>query len=60
MEPYPPNKLSSSNIKKVLPYIFLDTKDNIHSLWLEDSNNNYILNIVDLVLQVKTNLHGIK
>ncbi|MCF6464135.1 hypothetical protein [Clostridium sp. Cult1] len=38
-----PNKLSSSNIKKVLPYIFLDTKDNIHSLWLEDSNNNYIL-----------------
>lgn len=38
-----PQKLSSSNINKIFPYIFIDTKDNIHSLWLEDLDKNRIL-----------------
>ncbi|CCQ97598.1 hypothetical protein CULT_670022 [[Clostridium] ultunense Esp] len=38
-----PQKISTSNINKIFPYIFVDTKNNIHSLWLEDLDRNRIL-----------------
>ncbi|HSH37063.1 hypothetical protein [Schnuerera sp.] len=38
-----PSKLTTSKINKVSPYIFVDTKNHIHSLWLESLDNNHIL-----------------
>lgn len=38
-----PKKLTSSNNNKMFPYIFVDTKDNLHGLWLEEIDKNYIL-----------------
>lgn len=38
-----PKKLTSSSTIKIFPYIFVDTKDNLHGLWLEEIDKNYIL-----------------
>ncbi|NLW22350.1 MAG: hypothetical protein GXY88_03695 [Tissierellia bacterium] len=38
-----PQKLTTSNTNKLYPYIFVDTKNNLHGLWLEEINNNYVL-----------------
>lgn len=38
-----PKKLTSSNANKIFPYIFVDTKDNLHGLWLEEIDKSYIL-----------------
>ncbi|MBZ2173702.1 hypothetical protein K8M07_00365 [Schnuerera sp. xch1] len=38
-----PQKVTLTYTNKLLPYIFVDTKDNIHALWLEEISKNYIL-----------------
>lgn len=38
-----PQKLISSAANKMFPYVFVDIKGNIHSLWLEDIDKNKIL-----------------
>lgn len=38
-----PQKLTISNYYKQFPYIFVDSNNNIHSLWLEKLDTSYIL-----------------
>ena len=38
-----PQKVNTSNSFKEFPYILSDTKNNIHSLWLEKFNTNFVL-----------------
>ncbi|NLJ98910.1 MAG: hypothetical protein GX320_06565 [Tissierellia bacterium] len=38
-----PQKLTSSKTNKLFPYIFVDTRDNLHGLWLENVDNSHIL-----------------
>lgn len=38
-----PQRLATSNTSIVSPYIFVDSKDNIHGLWLEEIDKNYII-----------------
>lgn len=39
----PPQPISYSNNNKECPYIFADTKNNLHGLWLETINNTKVL-----------------
>ncbi|MCF6465672.1 hypothetical protein [Clostridium sp. Cult2] len=38
-----PKKLSSPNTNTLFPYLFVDTKDNLHAIWLEKLNMNNTL-----------------
>lgn len=38
-----PQKLSSPNTNALFPYLFVDTKDNLHAIWLEKLNMNNTL-----------------
>jgi hypothetical protein len=35
-----PQKLSSPNTNNLFPYLFVDTKDNLHAIWIEKVNGN--------------------
>ena len=38
-----PQKLSSPNTNNLFPYLFIDTKDNLHGLWLDKTNKKNVL-----------------
>lgn len=38
-----PKELSTPHKKNIKPYIFIDSSDNIHGLWLEEKNRSYSL-----------------
>lgn len=38
-----PEKISTLNYNKTFPYLFIDTFDNLHGIWLEAINKNYVL-----------------
>mgnify|MGYP001046718336 CR=1 FL=1 len=39
-----PTKISTSSINNTLPYLFIDSRNNIHILWYSSNNIDYILN----------------
>jgi len=39
-----PTKISSSVTNNILPYIFVDTQNNVHILWYSTKNGDYFLN----------------
>lgn len=39
-----PTKISSSAVNNILPYLFIDSKKNIHILWYSSNNGDYLLN----------------
>lgn len=38
-----PEKISSSNVNNLFPYLFVDSKSNIHIIWSSLNSKNYIL-----------------
>lgn len=38
-----PTQISSSNANNILPYLFVDSQNNIHILWYSSNNTNYLL-----------------
>ena len=38
-----PIKISNSTVNNILPYLFIDSKNNIHALWYSLNNNEYLL-----------------
>lgn len=50
-----PHRISDINFNNILPYLFIDSKDNLHGLWLEGSIDKNILKYAQFPSKPKEN-----